>query len=450
MPAQDLERRSTSTPFVLLWAGVGLAPVAGVILAVGSTGGLLKAGGVLAMVAVVLVGSGTLLSRAGRAGGDTEEYVAEELSVLRDDIRGDITHAAKATHRVLSEKIVALSDTVEALRGQMEVLRAHVERGQFGTPPAPAAASAAAGVLRHTETVQVTTRQTTFDAESGKGYGERGTAYGDRGTAYGERGTAYGDRGAAYSPAAVTDPGYVPAPATAPVPPSTVPGQRRDGVGVGVGTYGARAAGRAGATGRAAATGWESGTGPEGYPARDSREAYPVRDSGEVYPARDGRAAGYGGREPESSGWTSLPPAGSSEQRAGDRWTSARADSGGRELHVGERRAELRSDPSGSELHTQDRWSSTVQRTAADSGSHRRAGAGGSWPAFGETTQPRAGGGRPALPSSPSGDPAPGWSTGRVEPETARPRLPAEPRIADTGYGTEYGRRARRDEEDRR
>src|SRR6185503_4761004 len=200
MSAEDTDRRAPTAPLVLLWIAIALAPVAGTLIVLGSAGGLLRAGGALAMLAVVLVALGSVLARAGvggRAGSDVEAYVGDEVEALRGDIRADISRATKASHRVLGEQIAALGDTVEALRGQIEVLRSHVERNHLAAPtpvggghaPVTGVAGVPGGVFRHTETVQVTTRQTTIDD----------TAFGDR------TGSVYG------SPAA----------------PGAVPGQRR-------------------------------------------------------------------------------------------------------------------------------------------------------------------------------------------------------------------------------
>jgi hypothetical protein len=57
--------------------------------------------------------------------------------------------------------------------------------------------------------------------------------------------------------------------------------------------------------------------------------------------------------------------------RAGDRWASVRSDDRGRELRVGERRAALHSDESGTELRIEDRWAA-VRREDARTGA-------GSW-----------------------------------------------------------------------
>src|SRR5262245_34923870 len=186
MSAEDTDRRASTAPLVLLWIAIALAPVAGTLLVFGGEGGLLRAGGALAMLAVVLVALGTVLARAGtggRAGGDVEAYVGHEIEAVRADIRADISRATKASHRVLGEQIAALGDTVEALRGQIEVLRSHVERNHIAAPAQVGAGHGAVngvagvagvpgGVFRHTETVQVTRQTTMLDADStGSVYG---------------------------------------------------------------------------------------------------------------------------------------------------------------------------------------------------------------------------------------------------------------------------------------
>ena len=80
MSAEDTDRRAPTAPLVLLWIAIALAPVAGTLIVLGSAGGLLRAGGALAMLAVVLVALGSVLARAGvggRAGSDVEAYVGD-------------------------------------------------------------------------------------------------------------------------------------------------------------------------------------------------------------------------------------------------------------------------------------------------------------------------------------------------------------------------------------
>jgi hypothetical protein len=139
------------------------------------------------MLAVVLVALGSVLARAGsggRAGSDVEAYVGDEVEALRGDVRADISRATKASHRVLGEQIAALGDTVEASarpdRGPAQPRRAQPHRRPTpavgGHAPVTASRVCRVACSGHTETVQVTTRQTTIDDT---GYGDRvGSVYG--------------------------------------------------------------------------------------------------------------------------------------------------------------------------------------------------------------------------------------------------------------------------------
>src|SRR4051812_49747398 len=68
MSAEDTDRRAPAAPLVLLWIAIALAPVAGTLIVLGGGGSLLRAGGALAMLAVVLVALGSVLARAGSGG----------------------------------------------------------------------------------------------------------------------------------------------------------------------------------------------------------------------------------------------------------------------------------------------------------------------------------------------------------------------------------------------
>jgi hypothetical protein len=479
MPAEDIEQRNSATPMVLLWAGAGLAPVAAALLVIGSAGTLLRAGGVLAMLAVILVAVGAILARTSRAGGDVQVYVADEIETLRGDVRADITHAAKATHRVLAEKIMALSDTVEALRGQMEVLRSHVERSHLAAPAhavppvdntgVAAAAAVPGAVYRHTETVQVTTRQTTFDADRGAaGYGERGAGYGTasvpapRRPDSAERGT-YRSEPATYraDPASYQAP-YQSDPARLRADPADYQGRARaddDTTGGWSATQATQPTQATPATGYA--------TPASGYATPATGYATPA--SGYATPAAapaTGYAAGYSA--PTAGGFASVPAQGDG------------ADRRDREMHLGERSAHLRMDGSGTEMRVQDRWASVVQRAPEPGGSggrrRRDEDDSGYWTRVGaEATQPvshrrreeseGSGGwdafaGRAALPAVQSGEAAPAWSTGRRGADDLPRREPVDARYRGTEYGrtapadpygeTTGGRRARHGGDDRR
>jgi hypothetical protein len=196
MPAADTQQRRAGLALLpgLLWAGVGLAPVAALlVLFSGDSTALVRVAVLLAVVAVVLIGVSMALRRDPDVVRDqVEEMIFEELDVLRDDLREDITTAARATHKALGERVVKLHESVEVLRGQFDNLRVQVERGPVpaqpvapATPPPPppppppvtpppSVAPPPHGMVRHTETVKVTTRQTIVDQNDGG----RGTVYG--------------------------------------------------------------------------------------------------------------------------------------------------------------------------------------------------------------------------------------------------------------------------------
>jgi len=211
---------------------VGLAPVAALLLLMGQDGGPLRIAAVLAILAVVLIGlSITLRSSSETVRVELEDTLYEEIDALRNDMREDVATAARATHKSFSEKLQALYEQVTALRVQLDALRAEAGRGgydpaatgqvmasgpatelgwaglrgsQAHSPPspglpvgnaqpsttgagswAPAGRTAGpGGVVRHTETVQVTTRQTIVDPPADDDDRGSGTVYGG-GSVYG-------------------------------------------------------------------------------------------------------------------------------------------------------------------------------------------------------------------------------------------------------------------------
>jgi hypothetical protein len=299
MPAADSTegRRGGRLVKVLFWIGVGLAPLAALLLLFGQGAGLLKLAAVLAVLAVVLIGlSITLRAGGGALGGDVEDLVYDEIDTLRDDLREDIAHAARQTHKALADKIVVLNDTVEGLRGQVDMLRGQIDRVGH-VPPAMHAPPQHqppqhGGVLRHTETVQVT-RQTMLVDE-------------DR------HGTVYG----AQAPPP-RQPEYEQPP---PIPAQRRPERHGEGESWTEQLLRERLAGRG--------ERWASGAYPE--TERDlSGRRHPTGD--------DDRISGV---------------------RTTDRWASVRSDDRGRELRMGERRSSMQADDAGSEMRIEDRWAS--------------------------------------------------------------------------------------------
>ncbi|HEX6970426.1 MAG TPA: hypothetical protein VF174_16660 [Micromonosporaceae bacterium] len=122
MPAPDATTHKGGRPLltVLFWIGVGLAAIAAVLLLVADSNGLLRIAAVLALLSVVLIGlSVSLRGDAGSLRDELEEVLFEEIDGLHRDVRKDIETAARATHRSFGEKLQALQSQVELLREQL-------------------------------------------------------------------------------------------------------------------------------------------------------------------------------------------------------------------------------------------------------------------------------------------------------------------------------------------
>jgi hypothetical protein len=146
MPAEEapIQRRGRSLATPLFWGGVGLAPLASLLLLVAEGSGPLRVAAVLAVLAVVLIGlSITLRGDAESVRVDLEETLLGEIDELRGDSRKDIATAARATHKAFGEKFQLLQNDVEALRGQLDAVRAASPAP--AAFPAPAAGRSTAG-----------------------------------------------------------------------------------------------------------------------------------------------------------------------------------------------------------------------------------------------------------------------------------------------------------------
>ncbi|MGW0504691.1 hypothetical protein [Micromonospora sp. NPDC003241] len=302
------------------------------------------------------------------------------------------------------------------------------------------------GVVRHTETVHVTTRHTVVDG----GVGESGGRYGGYGTSWPEERSRGGhaaerderswsdadERGRRGENRSWSPP----------------PGREEERSWSGAGRADDRP--RSGGA-REEDASWaephqeRSWTGSHDDRAghrddraghRDDRAAY--RDEHAGY--RDAREAGRDDRgwDGGAARWEAAPeaPAASrtarpddtgeywAQMRAADRWAAVRDDDQGRELRVGERRAEVHADQSGTEYRMQDRWASVRQDEPRRGGAREEAWREG----WGEPE------GQPALP--PGGVPVPQeWRPPRQrgqQPEPVRGRPEPEP----------YGRRHQAEE----
>ena len=180
--AQEVRRGRLLQGF--FWGGVGLATLAMLVLLFSQSVVVLRVAVILCVIAIMMLAISIVLRPSVEMiRVDIEEHIIGEVERVRLRARDDISTAARNTHRVLSEKIYALTATVEALRGQIEELRvssmlaAAAPSPQLGQPPA------AAGVVHRTETVQVTRRTTTVDPGDDA---TRGTVYGSRSAVDGE------------------------------------------------------------------------------------------------------------------------------------------------------------------------------------------------------------------------------------------------------------------------
>lgn len=474
MPVSQTQegRRGGRLLIVAFWIGVGLAPLAALLVLVSSGATAMRVAAVLAILAVVLIGLSVMLRPdAASVRIELEETLLDEVDMVREDVRQDIATAARATHRSFSEKLQTLYEHVESLRRQVDAPRpGRPERGEPPIVPARPVASAppaasgqvpgavlTGGVVRHTETVRETTRHTVVDQH---GDGDRGTVYG--GTVYG----AGGGGGVGGGRRDWPDEGD-------PDPEWRSEARRRDRDAEPRPAAGHGVRGPAGSARPRPGGLWRDDADSQGDDGRDYLDADhrepdhrdtsyrepDYRDAGHRAPdygesdrreldhhRRGHRDAGYRDGdirrsrvgEPDDPGddprW--------SDMRAGDRWTSLRSDERGREVRMGERRAAVHRDGSGTELRIEDRWAAVREedsRRGRDEPRGRRRDREQPWAddeAAGyrepgrwteESWQPRHPQARPdrALPAAPSES---GWQDRWPDDERPQERWPDDER----------------------
>ena len=120
------------------WAAIGLAVLAALVIAVsgGTTG--LRIAAFLAVLAVVLVVLSITFNGDDSTKTHLEETLLDEIDMLRDDVRADITTAARATHRALAEKVAHLNENVEQMRRNIDARplgEVPTARGPVTAPP---------------------------------------------------------------------------------------------------------------------------------------------------------------------------------------------------------------------------------------------------------------------------------------------------------------------------
>ncbi|NUR74151.1 MAG: hypothetical protein HOU81_25360 [Hamadaea sp.] len=352
MPAssESPERQNGKLPTGLLWAGVGVAPLAALALLVGSGDRSLRAAIGLALLSVVLIGLAIVLRPAPDSlKVELEDTIYDEIDVVREDARNDITTAARATHRAFSERFQQLQEAVDQMRTQVEALRGELARGNAQPPsphptsprPGTVSGSVPAGVVRHTETVQVTTRSTIVDPH-------------------------------------VDEPAHT---GRATPPPSQGWSDN------------APVAGRSGGRRRAEDEDRWPGYAQPAYPAQPARPAYGdeyqeswteqqlrkrlAEQTQQAAPPREPLLSHEDNPRDRWSRRSEPTPVEPDWQgvRAGDRWAAVRNDDRGAELRMGERRASMHSDENGSELRIEDRWAAVrrddpVRRDEPRAGRH--------------------------------------------------------------------------------
>jgi|GEM_PF-2614904 len=326
-------------PSVVFWTGMGLTPIAAILVFLSEGSSTARISAAVAILGVALVGLSVMMrANAVQPGPEFEALIAEEIELLRRDVRQDITSAVTASHANLTERLQLVRQHLEAARQPAEPVRGGYPPVAATAPVATGAGSGRAtgtgrGVVKHTETVQVT-RQTIVDRHD-----EAGTTY-----------TASGSAPVRHAASTRrTEPGY---------------GERsrpRDGYP-------------------------ERGREPEPEPAERAWAAAPRAESRAESRAAEPRAESWAA-EPRVESWTDQklrerfgdpsrfaartePEAGAAESGrwsgvgAGDRWAEVRADEHGRELHVGERRAAVRSDAGGTSVRIEDRWAAVRRQEA--------------------------------------------------------------------------------------
>jgi hypothetical protein len=386
----DLRARLLAAQF---WVGIGLAPFAALLLIFGRT----TAAAVLAIIAVVVLALSVII-RHGPSARPAELNVAlvDEMDALRNDVRADITTAARATHRALSEKMTRLQESIAVMQRQVDDARAMAieareaadRHPELPLPPPrrPAAAvGSAPGVVRHTETV--VTRSMYVDQAS-RDYGSN--VYGPN--VYGPN--VYGPNvygSSVYGSASVSAAARL-GPDRSIVADRGIYGQGVDGVEAAAGTGRAEAErGRTGAERRGERAGARRDDDRYDRP-EDGREAGAPREltaereeswteqrlrayvSGRDEPAsnsvRDGKRDGK--PDPGGSNGHLADDPRWSEMRDADRWAEVRADDHGRELRMAERREERRVDETGTQLRIVDRWSSVREERIGSATTHGR------------------------------------------------------------------------------
>ncbi|GAB3951293.1 hypothetical protein GCM10027614_53060 [Micromonospora vulcania] len=137
-PVTSDVRRQSPLLTVLFWAGVGLAPVAALILLVADGNTPLRFAAVLAITSVVLIGLSVALRPDGDGDSVRADELQDELEELRRELRGEIVAAAQRGNQAIDQAQRA-QEAVAAVRRRLDATGAALA----GAAPNPAGAAPA-------------------------------------------------------------------------------------------------------------------------------------------------------------------------------------------------------------------------------------------------------------------------------------------------------------------
>ncbi|MEU3454122.1 hypothetical protein ABZ671_11020 [Micromonospora sp. NPDC006766] len=354
-PVAPAEKRTPSLLTVLFWVGVGLAPLAALILLVVDDGGALRIGAVLAILAVVLIGlSIALRSESGDGAAGTEE-LREEIAQLRHELHSEIVAAAHRGNEALDQARRA-QETVTALRRRLDVAAAGMAAAAGSAAPVAEVPAGGRARVPAAETYDEGRSRHRAAPESAPIAGGQPAGWGeDDSPRRPQPGTHYGadrPRPGGHGASRAADPDARP-------------------VGVVHHTETVHVTTRHTIVDGGPRLGYREPMGDRDRSGVDRDRPVHGR-SGAGWPPPDVRAR----TAPEPSGHADDPDGDYwSELRAGNRWASVRDDERGREIRVGERHAAVHAAEAGAEYRVEDRWAS-VREPRRDHGASRAAGPG--------------------------------------------------------------------------
>ncbi|MBM0278262.1 hypothetical protein JM949_24435, partial [Micromonospora sp. STR1s_6] len=133
-PVTSDVRRQPPLLTMLFWAGVGLAPVAALILLVADGNGPLRFAAVLAIVAVVLIGLSIALRPDGAGDSARTDELLDEIEGLRRELRSEIVAAAQRGNQALDQAQRA-QEGIAALKRRLDASSAALAGAAAVEPP---------------------------------------------------------------------------------------------------------------------------------------------------------------------------------------------------------------------------------------------------------------------------------------------------------------------------